>query len=107
MSDTNENKLTAVKRYPSNNEAEQYLLCCMLIDGDVASTIIPEMEENFFFNATHKKIFNAMHKLYSQNVSIDAITVYDALVKMGQADIDVLKYLTDLSQITNNYLSAF
>ena len=64
MTDTNENKI-AVKRYPSNNEAEQYLLCCMLIDGDVASTVIPEMEENFFFNATHRKIFNAMHKLYS------------------------------------------
>ncbi|MBQ4072336.1 MAG: replicative DNA helicase [Clostridia bacterium] len=99
MTETNENKV-AIKRYPSNNEAEQYLLCCMLIDGDVASTIIPEMDEGFFFNATHKKIFNAMHKLYAQNVSIDAITVYDALVKENQADIDILKYLTDLSQIT-------
>ena len=99
MSETNENKL-AVKRYPSNNEAEQYLLCCMLIDGDVASTVIPEMEENFFFNATHRKIFRAMQKLYAQNVSIDAITVYDVIVKENQSDVDILKYLTDLSQIT-------
>lgn len=99
MAETNENKL-AVKRYPSNNEAEQYLLCCMLIDGDVASTVIPEMEENFFFNATHRKIFRAMQKLYAQNVSIDAITVYDVIVKENQSDVDILKYLTDLSQIT-------
>ena len=99
MVETNENKL-AVKRYPSNNEAEQYLLCCMLIDGDVASTVIPEMEENFFFNATHRKIFRAMQKLYAQNVSIDAITVYDVIVKENQSDVDILKYLTDLSQIT-------
>ena len=61
MSDTQEKKV-AYKRYPSNNEAEQYVLCCILIDGDVAATIIPEMDEKFFFNATHQKIFNAMCK---------------------------------------------
>ncbi len=99
MSDTQEKKV-AYKRYPSNNEAEQYVLCCILIDGDVAATIIPEMDEKFFFNATHQKIFNAMCKLQNQNVSIDVITVYDHMVKNNQSDVDILKYLTDLTQIT-------
>ncbi|MBR2349528.1 MAG: replicative DNA helicase [Clostridia bacterium] len=99
MSDTQEKKL-AYKRYPSNNEAEQYMLCCILIDGEVASTVVPEMDEKFFFNATHAKIFKAMQKLVAQNVAIDVITVYDSLVKANESDVDILKYLTELSQIT-------
>ncbi|MBO5776187.1 MAG: hypothetical protein J6R35_02320, partial [Clostridia bacterium] len=83
MSETQEKKL-AYKRYPSNNEAEQYMLCCILIDGEVASTVVPEMDEKFFFNATHAKIFKAMQKLVAQNVAIDVITVYDSLVKANE-----------------------
>ncbi len=96
---TQENKV-AYKRYPSNHEAEQYVLCCILIDGDVAATIIPEMDENFFYNKTHKNIFTTMKKLQGKNVTIDVITVYDQMVKDNNADVDILKYLSDLSQVT-------
>lgn len=93
-------KKVAYRRYPSNNEAEQYVLCCILIDGDVAATVIPEMNEKFFFNAVHQKIFTTMQKLQSQNVSIDVITVYDSMIKTNQSEVDILRYLTELSQIT-------
>ncbi len=99
MSETQENKV-AYKRYPSNNEAEQYILCCILIDGDVAATVIPEMDESFFYNKIHKRIFETMKKLQIKNIAIDVIKVYDLMVKENNADIDILKYLTELSQIT-------
>lgn len=88
------------RQYPNSYEAERYVLCCILIDGDVASELVSELTSDYFYTPSHVKIFNAMSTLYSHGTVINVITVNDQLVKSGQSDSDMLGYLAELAQIT-------
>ncbi len=97
MPKTKDNEsLKKVKTFPSNLEAEQSLLCCILIDGNVAGSVIPILAQEAFYNAKNRKIFAAMKELSSNDSAIDIITVNDQLSRMRQADENTLEYLTDL-----------
>lgn len=89
----------SIKIYPNNFEAEQWLLCCILIDGQVASEAIPVLKEDDFYNIKHKKIFDAMQKLHSLTISPDVITVNDRMTKENNAETDTLTYLAELATI--------
>ncbi|MFW5780236.1 MAG: replicative DNA helicase [Bacillota bacterium] len=85
-----------VKIYPNSFEAEQSVMCCLLIDGDASSQLISLLKEDDFYNSKHKKIFDAMHKLSKSGASIDMITVNDMMTKEKSAESDTLTYLADL-----------
>lgn len=85
-----------VKTFPNNLEAEQSLLCCILIDGNVSGSVIPMLMPEAFYNAQNRKIFAAMKELNAGDKAIDIITVNDQLTRMRQADENTLEYLTDL-----------
>ncbi len=88
------------RQYPNNFGAEQYVLCCMLIDGEVLADVAPTINSDYFYNPRHKTIFEAAQSLFNKGVSVNVITVNDVLTKTNKTDIDMLGYLTDLSQIT-------
>lgn len=85
-----------IKVFPNNLEAEQSLLCCILIDGTVASNAISMLIPDAFYNKSNKRVFLAMKELYSDDAAIDIITVNDRMIRMGVADENTLTYLTDL-----------
>lgn len=89
----------SVKIYPNNFEAEQSILCCILIDGQTASEVVPLLSDEDFYNAKHKRIFEAMQRLHSLTIAIDVITVNDRLVKENNAESDTLTYLAELATV--------
>lgn len=97
MAKTNDNeKIKGIKIFPNNLEAEQSLLCCILIDGAVAGNTITELPIDAFYNKANKKVFSAMRELHLEDKAIDIITVNDRMIRMGLADENTLNYLTDL-----------
>lgn len=83
-----------IKVYPNNFEAEQSVLCCLLIDGDVAREFLSKIDPNAFYNKLNRKIFDAMQEVDKANMSVDIITVNDYLEKNG--DHENLPYLSEL-----------
>ena len=83
-----------IKVYPNNFEAEQSVLCCLLIDGDVSREFLSKIDPNAFYNKLNRKIFDAMQEVDKANMSVDIITVNDYLEKNG--DHENLPYLSEL-----------
>ena len=88
------NSVPQIKMFPNNYEAEQSVLCCLLIDGDVLGEFLTKIDPNAFYNKLNKKIFNAMLEVDKSHMSVDIITVNDYLEKNG--DHDCLPYLSEI-----------
>ncbi len=86
------------RSYPNNFEAEQSMLCCILIDGDAANCI-SKLSVKSFYNAKNQKIFKAMQALKESDTPIDIITVYDYMETNGLSDEQTLQYLTTLNNL--------
>ena len=75
------------RQYPNNFGAEQYVLCCMLIDGEVLADVAPTINSDYFYNPRHKTIFEAAQSLFNRGVTVNVITVNDVLTKTNKTDI--------------------
>lgn len=98
MSDK-EVKKTA-RQYPNNFEAEQYVLCCFLIDGAAVQNHIKDVNEDYFYSPRHKAVCRAIMHLANEGVSVNVVTVNDRITKDKSGDINTLEYLTELAEIT-------
>ena len=87
----------AIKVYPNSYEAEQCLLCCILLDGNAAGDLLPSLQPEVFYNDTHRKIFEACRKLFAANRAIDVITVNDQIEADKTSGLNMLEYLVALS----------
>jgi len=68
---------------PQNLEAEMAVLGSMLIDEDAISVTCESLDINSFYKDTHKRIFEAILRLYNANKAVDLITLTDELKKDG------------------------
>lgn len=89
-----------IRQYPNNFDAEQYVLCCFLIDGQAFDTFGKNVTEDYFYAPKHKVIYRAMQSLAKAGTVINVITVNDLIAKENAADIDTLEYLTELAEVT-------
>lgn len=85
--------------FPNNFEAEQSVLCCILIDGNAARNVLPALSEEGFYNDRNRKIYRAMQALFSSAVPVDIITVFDYMEKNGLSDEQTLPYLTTINNL--------
>ena len=69
------------KIMPNNLEAEQSLLGSMMIDDEVTTEILSELNEKDFYMNSHRLIFNAMYDLQREGKPVDIITLSDKLLK--------------------------
>ena len=60
---------------PNNFEAEQAVLGCALIDSEICLNIVGRLEDNDFYNETHRHIFHAIKDLQKESVNVDFVTV--------------------------------
>ncbi len=60
---------------PNSFEAEQAVLGCALIDSEVCLSIVGKLEEEDFYNETHRNIFKAIKDLQNSPVIADFVTV--------------------------------
>lgn len=94
------NAKTKGKSLPYNLEAEQSLLSCLLIDGDLALELVPVLDENDFFSEAHRHIFSAMQKINLRPAVIDISTLTDQLEREGQmAAVGGMNYLVGLTTL--------
>lgn len=73
---------------PQNLEAEESVLCSILIDTDTTSLddTIELLAPEDFYKTAHKKIFTAIQDLANKNEPIDLITVKNRLLGTGELE---------------------
>lgn len=83
---------------PHNNEAEQAVLGCALLDNDATIHIIPELTPADFYGKAHASIYEAMVRISRRDEPIDVVTLTQELDTMGMLEnVGGLTYLADLS----------
>ena len=68
---------------PFSYEAEIYVLGAMMIDSSLADEYCGRLGEEHFYNEENKKVYRAIHELYSRHEIVDAVKVSDELKKLG------------------------
>lgn len=71
---------------PQNLEAEIAVLGSMLIEDDAIASSVELLTPESFYKDAHKKIFQAIIGLFSENKAVDLITLTEALTKEGELD---------------------
>ncbi len=98
MAKTGQHPNVKARIVPQNNEAEQALLGCVLIDEYAPNEIMSALSPEDFYSTAHQIIFDAMKNIYADNKPIDIITLVQELEKMGSMDaVGGINYLTSLS----------
>ena len=85
---------------PNNFEAEQAVLGCALIDSEICLNIVGKLEENDFYNETHRSIFRAIKDLQRDSINVDFVTVSDYLDRKGLINsVGGIAYITTLTNV--------
>lgn len=83
---------------PHNDEAEQALLGCVMIDENAPITILNELKPDDFYLNAHKLIFQAMQAVSQKDKPVDIVTLVQEVETMGIMEkTGGITYLTELS----------
>lgn len=88
-----------MRQMPVSIEAEQALLGSIIVSPDAFDKIGGLITAEDFYVEEHKHIYSALIKMYSQNKTIDVVTLVNALVEMGDRDeAGGIQYITLLAE---------
>ena len=91
------NETIKEKLPPQNNEAEQCLLGCLMLDKDAIVKVVDFIKAEDFYKSMHQDIFQAMTDLYGRSEPIDILSVSARLKERNKLeDIGGSAYLTSL-----------
>ena len=68
---------------PHNDEAEQAVLGCVMIDENAPITILNELKPEDFYQNAHKLIFQAMQSISLADKPVDIVTLVQELEPWG------------------------
>lgn len=86
---------------PNNLDAEQALLGCMLIDNEILPDVLDGLNEDDFYQDSHKYIFSAVKLTFNDRKPVDFVTLSDRLENGGNLEkAGGISYLTELVQVT-------
>ena len=92
--------LSLTKMPPQNLEAEMAVLGSMLIEETAISYAMEILDGFSFYNDSHRRIFESMVKLYSENKAVDIVTLIEELKKTGDLDkVGGPAYITNLTTV--------
>ena len=80
-----------------SEEVEQNILGCMLVFEDCVR-YVRELDETEFYNALHKKIFEAIKDLKEKENPVEIISVKEVLKAKGIEDKKILSYLVKITE---------
>lgn len=86
------------KSLPSNDDAERIILATVLIDNDAFQQVAEILEAGDFYSPLHRRIFAAMHTLYSRHSNIDPILIGEELKKEGS--LEAIGGITTITNLT-------
>jgi hypothetical protein len=69
---------------PQNEEAEQRLLCAMLLDNTVIPAVLDVVSDDDFYRDVHQLYFRAICDLYLRGSGVDTVMLADELTVRGQ-----------------------
>ncbi len=73
-----------IKLPPQNIEAEKSVLGAMLIDEEAIGLALEILNEAWFYEEAHRRIFSAVLDLYNNRKNVDLITLSEKLKQDGQ-----------------------
>ncbi len=86
---------------PYNRDAEMALLGCILMDAEIASEVVEDLNAHDFYIEAHQIIIRAMREVFGLRKPIDLVTVSDQLDASGElSKAGGIVYLTELAQMT-------
>lgn len=85
---------------PQNIEAEQSVLCAMLISKEAIAKATEILNGDDFYREAHRVIFNAMLELEGKNEPVDLVTLTNILRRDNKLDdVGGIAYITSLSTL--------
>ncbi len=82
---------------PQNKEAEMSVLGLCFLDNSLIGKILEEVNGDMFYNDANKKIYEAIKKMYENNIALDITTITEELDKSKDlAAVGGIEYLTDV-----------
>jgi len=82
---------------PQNNDAEQSLLGCLMLDRDAIVKVVDSIRPEDFYRGIHQDIYQAMFSLYERSEPIDILSVSASLKGRNKLEnIGGSEYLTSL-----------
>jgi replicative DNA helicase len=89
-----------IKIPPQNLEAEKCVLGSMLIDEEAIGLAVEILDEVWFYEDSHRKIYKAIVDLYNFHKKVDLITISDKL--KGDGSLESIGGVTYLSMIIDS-----
>ena len=87
------------KKFPYSEEAERYILGCMMLDPSIVDQVLTEITSNDFHVRANKNVMIAIETLVKNNEVVDQLTVYNELQRANTLEatggIDYLYSLLD------------
>lgn len=72
---------------PHNEEAEKSVLGAVMLNKDMLSEVLEEVNADDFYNESHREIFRAIWELYKDNKAVDMLTVCEELKRRKALDM--------------------
>lgn len=83
---------------PRSEDTERAILGSCVLDNSVIAEVVDSLNVDCFYNSTHKDIFEAIRKLYSENKAVDLVSIVASISKGG----DQVNYSTIASIISGS-----
>ncbi len=88
-----------MRQMPVSVEAEQALLGSIIVSPNAFDKVGGMINVEDFYIEEHKHIYNALLKMYTQNKTIDVVTLVNALVENGDRDeAGGIQYITLIAE---------
>ncbi len=92
------------KLLPQSIAMEEVVLGALMLEKDALTAVIDILSPECFYKDAHKKIFEAIRRLFQNSEPIDILTVTQELKKSGELEIIGGPYY--ITQLTNRVASA-
>ena len=88
------------KLIPQNIEAEQSVLCALLIEKNAINTVAGKLKVEDFYRPAHQIVYQAILNLHDRNIPPDLVTVLEELEQMGKLeDVGGVSFVTMLANM--------
>lgn len=85
---------------PFNIEAEQAILCSVLIDKTAADEYLPRLKSDDFYSDRNRIIFETAKEILDESIPVDTVSLVDRLSVKGKLDaVGSVSYITELTSV--------
>ncbi len=89
---------------PQALEAEEFVLCALLVDSSLVDEAMEELGPNCFYDQRNQKIFEAMSALVAEHVQIDIISLTQKLKARG--DLETVGGTVRIAELSQKIAAA-